>query len=191
MSIKGDNSRARILSIARKLFAQKGYSKVTMQDICTAANISRGGLYRHYSSTEEIFSAIIRKDESDALDFLAGAVLDHVPGEIMFKTFLKLRINTLLDPDTCIDNAISEFAANSRAGKDLLIERANNSIQILTEMLELGLTDGSFKCRDCKSASKMILWTLEGLGKHNALIPLTPEEADEYISIIIRSVSSK
>lgn len=190
MSVRGDNSRTKILKSARKLFAEKGYSKVTMQDICTAAEISRGGLYRHYSSTEEIFSEIIRKDESDALDFLSSAVLDHVSGELMFKTFLKLRINILLDPEECIDNAISEFAANSVVGKELLIERANNSIQILTEMLELGCTDGSFKCSDCKAVSKMILWCLEGLGKHNALIPITKEEADTFVSMIINSISA-
>ncbi len=191
MSTRGDNARAKILSVSRKLFSEKGYSKVTMQDICTAANISRGGLYRHYSSTEEIFTAIIKKDESDALDYLAGAVLDHVPAEVMFKTFIKLRISILLNPSDCIDNAISEFAANSKVGKELLIERANNSIQILSEMIDLGCTDGSFRCADSKSTSKMILWILEGMGKHNALIPLTSDEINEQIDLIDKILTSK
>ncbi len=189
MSIKGDSSRAKILKSARKLFAKNGYSKVTMQDICRACDISRGGLYRHYSSTEEIFIAIIEKDESDALEYLSQAVLDKIPGAIMFKAFLQLRTNILLNPEECIENAISEFAKNSETGKKLLVERANNSIQILTEMIELGCVDGSFSCNDPRRASKMILWTLEGMGKHNELIPLNPDEAQEYISLILALIS--
>lgn len=191
MSTKGDISRTRILSEARKLFAKNGYSSVTMQDICKAAGISRGGLYRHYSSTEEILSAIIEKDESDALEFLTGAVLDKISGAEMFKTFIRLRIDILLDPTECIDNAFIEFAANSEIGKMLLKERARNSIQILSEMIELGCIDGSFSCNDPKTTGKMILWILEGMGKHNALIPLTREEADDTFEYIMNMIVKK
>ncbi len=190
MGTKGDAAKAKILSVSRKLFAKCGYSKVTMKDICTVANISRGGLYRHYSSTEEIFSAIIEKDESDALEFLTGAVLEKIPADIMFKTFLDLRISILLNPEECIENAITEFAANSEKGKKLLTQRALNSVQILSEMIELGCADGTFKCENYKNTSKMILWLLEGMGKHNALIPLTKEEIDGTVSKIISLIST-
>lgn len=189
MGTKGDAAKAKILSVSRKLFAKCGYSKVTMKDICTDANISRGGLYRHYSSTEEIFTAIIEKDESDALEFLTGAVLEKIPADIMFKTFLELRINILLNPDECIENAITEFAANSEKGKELLAQRAINSVQILSEMIELGCADGTFKCCDYKNTSKMILWILEGMGKHNALIPITKKEADITLEKIVSLIS--
>ncbi len=189
MGAKGDAAKAKILSVSRKLFAKSGYSRVTMKEISLAANISRGGLYRHYSSTEEIFSAIIEKDESDALEFLTGAVLEKVPADLMFKTFLKLRIEMLLNPEECIENAITEFAANSEKGKELLIQRAVNSVQILSEMIELGCAAGTFKCSNCKMASTMILWLLEGMCKHNALIPLTQAEKDETVEKILSIIS--
>lgn len=189
MGTKGDAAKAKILSVSRRLFAKCGYSKVTMKDICSVANISRGGLYRHYSSTEEIFTAIIEKDESDALEFLTGAVLEKIPADIMFKTFLELRINILLNPDECIENAITEFAANSEKGKKLLIQRAINSVQILSEMIELGCAAGTFKCNDYKKTSQMILWLLEGMGMHNALIPLTKEDTDSTVERIISLIS--
>ena len=30
-----------------------------MKDICTVTGLSRGGLYRHYDSTQQIFSEIV------------------------------------------------------------------------------------------------------------------------------------
>lgn len=55
MSAKGDKTKELICSEAYKLFAEKGFKEVTMKDICEKTGLSRGGLYRHYSSTEEIF----------------------------------------------------------------------------------------------------------------------------------------
>lgn len=191
MSTKGDLSRAKILHCARTLFAKHGWSKVTMQDICNEANISRGGLYRHYSSTEEIFAAIIEKDETDALDFLSNAVKNNIPPKTMFETFLRLRISILVNPEECIENAISEFAINSEKGKELLRQRALNSIHILSEIISLGCEDGSFVCDDCRMMSQIILWSLEGIGKHNALIPLTPEQAEVYINYVLKTVTAK
>ena len=184
MSIRGENSRSKILAVARTLFAKKGYSKVTMQDICNEAGISRGGLYRHYSSTEEIFAAIIKRDEEDALDFLASAVKSKISGKDMLLTFLSLRSNSYQNPDSCIDNAIIEFASNSISGMDLLRNRANTSVHIVKEMIELGRNDGSFSCTDSEGAAKLILWSLEGMGKHSALFCLTNEEINTFISEI-------
>ena len=42
--------------------AEKGFKDVTMSDICEKSQLSRGGLYRHYSSTSEIFREIISED---------------------------------------------------------------------------------------------------------------------------------
>ena len=67
MGNKGSKSKNRILEVSRTLFAKKGFSAVSMQDICTATGLSRGGLYRYFGSTEEIFIAIIEEEQSNAL----------------------------------------------------------------------------------------------------------------------------
>ena len=188
MSVKGDNSRSKILASSRTLFAKMGYSRVTMKDICEASGFSRGGLYRHYASTEEIMTAIIQKDEEDALNFLASAVLNKVSAKDMLLKFLEIRINIHLDPNNCIENALSEFAQNSSTGKELLKRRAETSISIVKEMLEYGSVDGSFNCKDVETTAKMILWTLEGIGKHNVLIPLTTEDTSKIVTFIYNSI---
>ena len=59
MGKKGEETRALIREKALLLFAQKGFDGVTMKDICLATGLSRGGLYRHYESTRQIFSEIL------------------------------------------------------------------------------------------------------------------------------------
>lgn len=63
MSKKGDETKKMIIEAAKQLFAQRGFKDVTMSDICAATELSRGGLYRHYASTAEIFKELIRSNK--------------------------------------------------------------------------------------------------------------------------------
>ena len=58
---KGEKTRAFIKETARKLFASRGFKEVTMKDICEACGLSRGGLYRYFGSTREIFEEMFRE----------------------------------------------------------------------------------------------------------------------------------
>ena len=44
-----------ILDTAAKLFAEKGYDETSLQDIIDRTNLSKGAIYNHFSSKEEIF----------------------------------------------------------------------------------------------------------------------------------------
>lgn len=44
-----------ILEAARRLFIEKNYAGVTITDIATAADVSKGALYHHFSSKEAIY----------------------------------------------------------------------------------------------------------------------------------------
>lgn len=186
MSTKGDLTRAQIKQQARRLFAAKGFACVTMQDICEACDLSRGGLYRHYVSTGEIFCAILDDDEAAALESLRQATENHVPASTMFRTFLENRIRAVTDPTISIENAVAEFSAQDSKGHYFLCRRGENSIRILTHMLEQGIADGDFICRVGTPASiaKLVLWMIEGMAQHSLLMPLTDDEIAEQIALI-------
>jgi AcrR family transcriptional regulator len=44
-----------ILEAARRLFVEKNYADVTITDIAAAAEVSKGALYHHFSSKEDIY----------------------------------------------------------------------------------------------------------------------------------------
>ncbi|MDV9966360.1 helix-turn-helix domain-containing protein [Clostridioides difficile] len=44
MPTKGEQTKQFIIDTSIMLFSEKGYSNVTMKDICEACNLSRGGL---------------------------------------------------------------------------------------------------------------------------------------------------
>jgi AcrR family transcriptional regulator len=70
-NLPADEWRARILHVARVLFAEHGYDGVTMEEIARSASISRARLYRLFPGRREVFEAIITQDAQT----LAGELL--------------------------------------------------------------------------------------------------------------------
>ncbi len=48
-----------ILTVSEKLFVERGYEKTTMQDILNELKMSKGAIYHHFKSKEEILRTII------------------------------------------------------------------------------------------------------------------------------------
>ncbi len=61
MTTKKEKTRNFILDKSYPLFAEMGFKQVTMKDICAATGLSRGGLYSHFSSTAQVFEALLEK----------------------------------------------------------------------------------------------------------------------------------
>ena len=48
----------KILSTASQLFIHNGYEKTSVQNIAQTASISKGAIYHHFQSKDEIFFAV-------------------------------------------------------------------------------------------------------------------------------------
>ena len=93
MGRKGTKTKEIIRFQAYQLFAEKGFKAVTMTDICEKTGLSRGGLYRYYSGTGQIFSEILseeyviadRIEKKEKATAILEDMLEAVRAEIMDK----------------------------------------------------------------------------------------------------------
>lgn len=60
-----------ILDVATKLFISKGYDHTSLQDIISETKLSKGAIYHHFSSKEEIFEAMYRRIGNENTEALA------------------------------------------------------------------------------------------------------------------------
>jgi len=51
---KGELTRQRIIALAAPIFNQRGFAGTSIQDVLKATGLEKGGLYRHFSSKEEL-----------------------------------------------------------------------------------------------------------------------------------------
>lgn len=57
---KGESTRQRIIEQAAPLFNQRGFEGCSMQDVLEATGLEKGGVYRHFSSKEELAAEVFR-----------------------------------------------------------------------------------------------------------------------------------
>ena len=58
MATKGTLTRRKIIEKSMQLFSVKGYYNTSISDILAAADLTKGGLYGHYASKEDIWYAV-------------------------------------------------------------------------------------------------------------------------------------
>ena len=92
------DSRQEILRTAARLFQQRGYDATSMSDVAAALKLSKGGLYHHFQSKDEILYEIM----NHAMEITEERVLNPVRGiadpEERLRALIRLHIEVVLSP---------------------------------------------------------------------------------------------
>lgn len=73
---KGDETKQTILRAAEQLFCQRGYEAASMQEIVQLSGISKGGIYHHFTSKEEIMTHLCQQQAQQAAAATQAQVSD-------------------------------------------------------------------------------------------------------------------
>lgn len=147
----------------KELFAQKGYSATSMEDICTINNRSKGSIYYHFKSKEELFMYLIKLNNEDWMN----AWLDKESG---YKTAIdKLYgladhyVDDLANP---LNHAINEFVSGQVVSQEMLDEMLS-LIRIpyatYESIITKGMEDGELKTDDPQDVMHIIYGLFSGL----------------------------
>jgi len=78
---KGEATRERIIAAAAPIFNQHGYEGTSLQQLMEATGLEKGGIYRHFSSKEELAAEAFRFS-LDRVRKVRTAHLEEVPGAL-------------------------------------------------------------------------------------------------------------
>jgi len=66
-------TRAKVLAAARRLFSEQGYEGATIRDIAAAAGMSTGAVFANFSDKSDLFREIMLADMADLADAMREA----------------------------------------------------------------------------------------------------------------------
>lgn len=184
MQKKGDMTRTKLLNTAKDLFSEKGYSAVTMKDFCERTGLSRGGLYRHFASTKEIFIEMLDFDRENSSTALDKAISEGVPARQMLLYFLNTQKQEIQNGGGRLSIAIYEFCTAEVDQKDYMNNRATLAIYGITKLIQYGQSRYEFKDCDAKETARHIVIFLEGLRLSSAVLTITDSMLEKQIKII-------
>lgn len=190
MGEKSAQKKKFILETAHRVFAEKGFRNVTMKDIVDACEISRGGLYLYFSSTEEIFLELIRMEAEETDDVFAGSIGENASAAEILAVFLKEQKREILRAKKTLSVATYEyFFANQVSKKDNFLKKQfDQAVVLLERLINVGIENGEFYVVDARIAAKNIMYVLEGLRIASLTMGVSGETIDKELLILIQGL---
>ena len=72
---RSEATRARLVATARRLFAERGYAHVSVEQIVAEAGVTRGALYHQFEDKADLFRAVFEQVEGELAERLATEAL--------------------------------------------------------------------------------------------------------------------
>ena len=92
------DSRQEILRTAARLFQQRGYDATSMNDVAAALKLSKGGLYHHFQSKDEILFEIMNHAMELTQERVIAPVRSIAGAEERLRALIRLHLEVVLSP---------------------------------------------------------------------------------------------
>lgn len=165
------DARDRLLSTAAKLLHERGYTAVSVSDICEAAGLKKGSFYHFFTSKQALALAALdgyadhNRERMQALVDSSGTARDKL--QRMFSgMYENYRKHALESAGPMLGCPLGNLAAEM-AGRDADITAKLESIfgewrDALRSLLEQGVRDGELSLKDPAAAAESLVAFFEG-----------------------------
>jgi AcrR family transcriptional regulator len=98
-------TRAALLTVARELFAERGYAGVGTEEIVQRAKVTRGALYHHFRDKQDLFRAVHEAAEEELAQTIGEQIV--AAGTTDALEALRTGVRTFLD--SCTDRSVARI----------------------------------------------------------------------------------
>lgn len=166
----------RILDVAMVLFLEKGYDNTTIQDIVDAlGDLSKGAIYHHFKSKEEIIEAVIPR-----LYGSSNSELLEIKTSTSYTGLEKLKEIVLISLKNPGQEKLAMAAPNLMKNPRFLTQQLYNTIehivpQLIEPIIKEGIKDGSIVSDNPKEVAETFM-ILMNIWINPAIFHSTEEE---------------
>ena len=175
-----EKTKSEILQTATRLFQEKGWANVNIEDVVKEVGVTRGAFYHYFKSREELIMAVVDKMFIDDNPFTA------VSKKTELNALEKLRLMVQLS----LDNNLSDIAMAKEVWKALdnpvifkseFFSQINTVAPFIEKLLIEGNEDGSMSVQYPKQAAQIIA-LLPSLWLSPAIFQVPYEEFVEKVA---------
>lgn len=149
-----------IVSTAAKLFVEKGYEQTSIQDILNVLQLSKGGLYHHFRSKEDILEAVMQKRNLSVSAFLNQIIL-NTTAETTKEKLKKILYTLSADEEI---HALDMILPSQTDNPCFVVKGLETCIKqdapVICRLFEEGISDGSLEITEPELCAEIFLMLL-------------------------------
>ena len=139
--------RQQILDAAIPLFAEKGIHKTSMNDIVAASGVSKGGLYWHFKSKDDVIATVLKQFFTREIEAFTQLMKAEMPASSKLQLMVQGITAELQSSADLLSISLEFFALAARQEKIRLFIREyyRTFSVLLAQVLQQGFDAGEFQ----------------------------------------------
>ena len=166
-----------IVTVAEKLFLEKGYAETTVDDILEKTGLSKGGFYHYFNSKEEVLSESIKIVMQDMLTSFSPIVEDEKLTALeKLKLFMKTKME-FQQPRKEFARYLSMLMKSDLALYKYYFSLAQNYVEPLAMIIAQGKKEGIFSVQYPRETADILIRVVTSFPQSALLGEYLREEA--------------
>lgn len=171
----------KILSIANELFMKNGYDNTSLDDIANSCGVTKGAIYHHFKSKEDLLISMMESTESQMDWFFEIKNNSSLTG---LEKLQKIFDHELKDVEKIRVDALFQHGLNDPKIIRRQLQFSVETIAPLIEDLLLeGIKDGSIQTEQPKQVAEMMI-ILINIWINPGIFPTTKEEILKKVNLL-------
>ena len=158
-------SKTHILNTALTVFAEKGFAKASMNDIVRSSGLSKGGVYWHFKSKDELIAAIFDQFFVEQLALLDVMLAGEGTAVAKLTQLASMTGQSVAAMASQFPTPLEFYALASReAGLATTLQTHFQSYETkITTLVDQGIAHSEFRSVDSQATAKTIIALFEGM----------------------------
>jgi AcrR family transcriptional regulator len=156
-------TRAMLVEVARRLFAEKGVVDTTMNDIAAASGKGRRTLYTYFRNKEEVYMACVESELLIVTAALQGVMKFDLEPDKKIEAFVRTHFDVFKDMVIRNGNLHARFFRDITEIEKLRRKLDSKEAVMLAQILTEGQEKGIFNVKDIKKTAQILQYSMKGL----------------------------
>jgi AcrR family transcriptional regulator len=188
-------TRERLLRTGERLFAERGFKRVTIREVCRGARANVAAVNYHFGNKLGLYREVVQVaiDALRATTDAAKEVAEGCPAEEKLRRFVQVYVRRLLatTPDDWIHRLINREIADPTTAIDAIVDqgirpRLDYLTEVVAELMDRELSDPRVIRSVVSLQAQSVAYLPNPLAERLGLKPrLTPAEIDQVAHHIV------
>lgn len=121
--LSADQRRESIIEVAKRLFAQKGFHGVSIDEIVKQVGVSPAILYRHFKSKEELYEAVLHEYSCTRESYVETIVGDDITFEKVLRGMTRVFVTSIINQPELLKMEMHSLLEGNEASMEFFLNR--------------------------------------------------------------------